>query len=114
MVTSTSASAQEVRLQNGRSTILIDVGGGNSRDQEMRIRRLERAVRDLQEQVWQLSVQPIKQDIWVCEATPFMDRFVSDKFALEYDAREHARRKCEAEHHRMHCGDREINCKKIN
>ena len=112
---STSASAQEVQLSDGRRTILIDVGGGGSRDQEMRIRRLERAVRDLQDQVWHLSVQPpVKQDIWVCEATPFMDRYTSGKHALEYDAREDARRQCEARRSRMHCGDNEIKCKKIN
>lgn len=114
LMASMPVNAQEVRLQNGRSTILIDVGGGNSRDQEMRIRRLERAVRDLQDQVWQLSVQPIKQDIWVCEATPFMDRYTSGKHALEYDAREDVRRQCEAHRHRMHCSDDEITCKRIN
>lgn len=111
---STVAMAQEVQLSDGRRTILIDVGGGGNRDQELRIRRLERAVRDLQNQVWQLSVNPVQQDIWVCEATPFMDRYVSQKYALEYDARENARAKCEAVRHRMHCTDREIECKKIN
>ncbi len=114
ILSSSVAMAQEVQLSDGRRTILIDVGGGESRDQEMRVRRLERAVRDLQDQVWQLSVAPVKQDIWVCEATPFMDRYVSGKYALEYDAREDARRKCEAAYHRMHCSDREISCKKIN
>lgn len=114
ILSSSVAMAQEVQLSDGRRTILIDVGGGGSRDQEMRVRRLERAVRDLQDQVWQLSVTPVKQDIWVCEATPFLDHYRSQKYALEYDAREDVRAKCEAEHNRMHCGDREISCKKIN
>lgn len=102
---------QEIVVGNGKKTIIIDL---NSKDanQEWRIQRLERAVRDLQEQVWQLSLKPINQDLHVCTYKAFMETYTSQKHNLEYDADEEALNKCKEDNHEMHC--RKVQCRKIN
>ena len=116
-ITST-AIAQEIQIGDGKKTILIDVGGGsNSSNQEARIRLLERAVRDLQNQVFQLSMkqqQPAASaNLYICEAQAFTKKYKSEKQALEYDAREQVKERCISDNnHEMHCA--RITCKKIN
>lgn len=111
---STYAFAQEIQLNNGKKTLLIQVGGASaSLDQDARIARLERAVRDLQDQVYQLSTRPTAQANWyVCEVEAFGRSYKSDKQNLEYDAREQAKDRCTQSNNKIHCND--INCKKIN
>ena len=113
----TSAYGQEIQIGDGKKTILIDVGGGsNSSNQEARIRLLERAVRDLQNQVFQLSMKqqtPASNNLYVCQVTAFTKQYKSEKQALEYDAREQVKERCIADNnHEMHCS--RITCKKIN
>lgn len=111
-----TAYSQEIQLGDGKKTILIDIGGGaNSTSQEARIRLLERAVRDLQNQVFQLSMnKPAAQtNLYVCEIMAFGNKYKSEKQALEYDAREQAKERCTSDNNsEIHCT--RITCKKIN
>ncbi len=111
ILVSTQVHAREFQLKNGQTTVLIDL---NSEDQsqDRRIHQLERAVRDLQNQVWQLNLQPIRQDLFVCIVSAFTSEYRSEKQPLEYDARLQASSRCQDKYHRMHCED--IKCQKVN
>lgn len=98
-------------MSDGNKTIVIK-GDDGLNNQEFRIRRLERAVRDLQDQVAYLSGQGISQDLYVCSIRVFTKLFKSDKQKLEYDAQEQAKSLCQKENHPMHCEN--VECKKIN
>lgn len=112
LLTATTVQAQEVQLSNGKRTIIIDVDN-DDRDQERRIRRLERAVRDLQDQVWQLHAQGgIRGDLFVCQVKAFANVYKSDKHQLQYDAQEQAIERCQERYHSMHCD--KVTCQKIN
>lgn len=108
---SSQVYGQEIQLNNGKSTVLIELNNGDQ-NQDRRIRRLERAVRDLQDQVWQLSSGSSSQKLYVCKVTAFMTTFTSAKHNLEYDAKEDALARCKKENSEMHCAD--VTCEKIN
>lgn len=87
----------QITMRDGRTTVRINVGE-DDRDQNMRIRRLEQAVRDLQAQVYDLQdvqVQTRIQTTHVCSmVTPFTGTFVG-KASTRIEAEAVTRQRCQ-------------------
>lgn len=118
LLMATSAFAQtrnsgDLVLRDGRTTVRINVGSDrDERDQLMRIRRLEQAVRDLQDQVYQLQSTPSRREIVVCSATFFSAGSMTSRGNTELEARADLKRQCERRTSAMFCNDSDIQCER--
>ena len=87
----------EVTIGGGKKTIIVDVGN-QERSAEQRVRRLERAVRDLQIQVYQLQLNNIQQPIAIavhtCSLPTSFDGTFLGKGLTEIEARANAVNAC--------------------
>lgn len=117
IILSTSAFAQrrggddEVVLRDGRRIIRIDVGDDrDERDMLRRVRRLEQAVRDLQEQVYQLQAAPVRTTSHVCSATVFSIGMVIGRGPTQTEARASAMQECERRGGSIFCRPDELRC----
>lgn len=87
-----------VVLRDGRSVVRIEVGDNNDRETAMRIRRLEQAVRDLQEQVYDLrDSEPRTRTVTthVCSMTTAFDGTFIGKASTKIEAQGLALQNCE-------------------
>lgn len=95
-----------VTLGDGRNIVRIEVGDDRD-DREMlrRVRRLEQAVREMQEQVYQLQSTPAPRRSYVaCSGQFFSVGTVSARGNTETEARGNLAQACEARgNHSMHC-----------
>lgn len=122
VLTSLVASADDRRgdrldgriiFRDGRSTVRIAVN--ERREMELRIRLLEEAVRDLQEQVYDLrDAQPRTRVVTthVCSLkTPFNGVFIG-KASTRTEAEALARQKCSRSEEAF-CSSRSVNCEVV-
>lgn len=110
ILTSVSAFAQRdidgsVVLRDGRTILRINVGDDrDDRDSLIRIRRLEQAVRDLQDQVYQLQTAPRRESYVVCSGEFFVAGTMSARGNTETEARANLSSACQSKGvHSMHC-----------
>ena len=94
-------------LRDGRSILRIDVGDDrDDRDMLRRVRRLEQAVRDLQDQVYQLQVAPPpppivvaapipRRTVYVCGGQFFTAGYLSARGYTESEARANLNSVCQ-------------------
>jgi len=80
---------------------------------DARIRRLERAVQQLQEQVFNLTLakNSAPQEVWVCEVSAFSDTFMGEH-AQKAKAKSIAVKKCLKKRSAMFCKKEEVTCEK--
>ena len=87
-----------VVLRDGRSVVRIEVGENNDRETALRLRRLEQAVRDLQEQVYDLRDSEPRTRIvttHVCSMTTSFDGTFVGKASSKIEAEALTRQKCQ-------------------
>lgn len=100
-----------INLRDGRTTVRINVGDDrDDRDMLMRIRRLEQAVRDLQDKVYDLQSAPRTQQVVVCSGDFFSVGMVMAKAPSEIEARGSVIAQCQAKNGGIFCKDRDIKC----
>lgn len=100
-----------VTVGNGRSIVRIEIGDDrDDREILMRVRRLEEAVRDLQDQVYQLQSQPQRREIWVCSGEMFSIGSVIGKATTMGEAKVNAMNDCR----RKNRGSDSIFCKQAD
>ena len=106
--------AGEISIGNGKSTIEISIGDDRSDERELnrRVRVLERAVRDLQAKVYNLTQAPVVTEQWSCTLTPFTDRYEGNG-TTENMARVNASRACSVSESEMFCRAEKAKCLKI-
>lgn len=122
LTVSVSAFARDqrgrVELNNGQTIIRIDVGNErdtDSRAMAMRMAKLERAVRELQNRVYDLEddSRPLTREvkIHICTSTSnFDDRNVGDPALTETEARASALKACAKTRHPMFCEEDNVRC----
>lgn len=102
-----------VVLRDGRSIVRIEVGDDrDDRDMLMRVRRLEQAVRDLQDKVYELQTSniPRTQTIYVCSANVFSVGVVIGKATTKIEAKAAAIKQCQAKGGSIFCNEEELSC----
>lgn len=102
-----------VVLRDGRSIVRIEVGDDrDDRDTLMRVRRLEQAVRDLQDKVYELQTNsaPRTQTVYVCSGDIFHVGFVMGKATSRTEAKAIALRQCQTKGGGIFCKESEISC----
>lgn len=103
-----------ISMNNGRNTVRINVGDSrDDRDMLYRMIRLEQAVRDLQDQVYELQVAPIpvplpipipRRIFYVCSARFSFAGTVTARGKTELEARGNLSDACvDRSHDRFHC-----------
>jgi TolA-binding protein len=101
-------------LRDGRSIIRIDIGDDrDDREMLMRVRRLEQAVRDLQDQVYQLAVTPRIQIVHTCSGSMFSIGQVSGSGQSKTEAVVSAMADCQRKNggrESMFCKKAELTC----
>jgi hypothetical protein len=108
---SLTASAQRrgdrdgsITLSDGRSIVRIDVGDErDEREMLRRVRRLEQAVRDLQDKVYQLQAAPARRSYFVCTGSFFVSGILTERGNTETEARAALAQRCQNRVHAMHC-----------
>lgn len=100
-----------IDLGNGRSTIRIEIGDDRD-DREMlrRVRNLERAVRDLQDQVYQLQAQPRTITLNVCSANFFSVGTIIGKAESRIEAVASVMDQCNRRGGGIFCKERDVRC----
>ena len=101
-------------LRDGRSIVRIEVGDERD-DREMlrRIHRLESAVRDLQDQVYQLQTAPRTITRHVCSADFFTVGIVVGRGNTMIEAKAEAIRQCQVRGGNIFCKERELRCETV-
>jgi hypothetical protein len=100
-----------IDLGNGRSTIRIEIGDDRD-DREMlrRVRNLERAVRDLQDQVYQLQAQPRTITLNVCSGNFFSVGTIVGKAESRVEAVARVMDECNRRGGGIFCKERDVKC----
>lgn len=100
-----------IDLGNGRSTVRIEIGDDRD-DREMlrRVRNLERAVRDLQDQVYQLQAQPRTITVHVCSGTFFSVGTLVGKATSRTEAMARVMGECNRNGGGIFCKERDVRC----
>lgn len=100
-----------IDLGNGRSTIRIEIGDDRD-DREMlrRVRNLERAVRDLQDQVYQLQAQPRTITLNVCSGNFFSVGTIIGKAESRIEAVASVMDQCNRRGGGIFCKERDVRC----
>ncbi len=100
-----------IDLGNGRSTIRIEIGDDRD-DREMlrRVRNLESAVRDLQDQVYQLQSQPRTISLHVCSANIFSVGTIVAKAESRIESIASVMAQCDRRGGGIFCKERDIRC----
>ncbi len=91
-----------IKLPDGSSTVRINVGDNNNRDVMGRMIMLERAVRDLQNRVYQLEDSAPSRVNWMCKVTAFSKTFFGEGDSLN-QAERRTVEKCQREYDGMFC-----------
>jgi hypothetical protein len=103
-----------IQLGNGQSTVGISVGSSNATTNQLtqRVLLLEQAVRDLQIQVYNLTLNdlPTTADLFECSVSAFGKTYFGEG-DTENLARSNARKACLAKESDMFC--RDIKCSKL-
>jgi len=105
-------------LRDGRNIMRIEIGDDrDDRDMLRRVRRLEQAVRDLQDQVYQLQSTPVaapRRHYVVCSGTYFRAGPLSARANTETEARASLMSQCASRANQMFCGplDGEVRCER--
>jgi len=121
LVTATTSFAQSrrdngrIEIGNGRSTVRITVNDRVDSNQNERIRRLEEAVRDLQNQVYDLRDQPQTTIVRmnVCSLKSTFDGTFIGKASTRIEAEAEARNKCERARVNF-CSTTRVNCEVVD
>ena len=94
----------EITLRDGSNTVLISVGDrrNDRRSDRDRLRRLERAVRDLQYRVYELEGSGQRDILYTCKYKAFSKVFYGQASTIG-TAERIAEEKCTREYHSMHC-----------
>lgn len=104
-----------ISIGNGQTTIGITVGNNTPNQDQLvqRMLRLERAVRDLQNQVYHLSMSDMPQTtLFECRIDAF-GKIYRGEGDTRNVAKSNARKSCEAERNSMFCGDEDMNCDQL-
>ena len=103
-----------VTLRDGRTILRIDIGDDrDDREMLMRVRRLEEAVRDLQDQVYQLAVTPRSRTVYTCSGDMFSIGQVSGSGQSVTEAVVNAMADCQRKNggrSSMFCKDKDLTC----
>lgn len=120
LILSTSAFAQRnggnnndgsVVLRDGRRVILIQVGDDrDERDMMKRVIRLEKAVMDLQNQVYQLQTNIPSREITVCSGNFFSVGTIVAKAPTQTEARAKVISQCQAKDGGIFCKEKDVTC----
>lgn len=104
-------NAPNISIQQRGPVIRINVGDERD-DREMlkRIVRLERAVADLQDKVFELSTRPVAREVIVCSAKFFSAGNMTATSLTEKDARTKLLIDCKAKTNEMFCNNSDISC----
>jgi hypothetical protein len=101
-------------LRDGRTILRIDIGDDrDDREMLMRVRRLEEAVRDLQDQVYQLVVTPRYRTVHSCSGEMFSIGFVTGSGLSKGEAVNNAMADCQRKNNgrqSMFCKERDLAC----
>lgn len=115
---STSAFAQNRRggdgsitLRDGRTILRIDVGDDRD-DRELlrRVHRLEKAVRDLQDKVYELQNTVPAQTLYTCYGNIFSIGTVKGQGYSRIEAMSNAMAECNRKGGSIFCKEKEIKC----
>ncbi len=109
LISSTTAFADsgEIILRNGERGVRISIGNErmNERQLRQRIIRLEMAVRNLQNEVYNLQENTHPTPKWICQTrTSFGDIYFSDDKDSKAAAQREATKRCLNENNAMFCG----------
>jgi hypothetical protein len=110
-----AAQAQSRRdIRNASSIVRIELGDDRD-DREMlkRIVRLERAVRELQEKVYDLEATPVRVEGAICSAKFFKAGYIEATAAGMVQARAEVLRQCEKLDGGIFCDSKEIKCNNL-
>lgn len=120
LILSTSAFAQRnggnnndgsVVLRDGRRVILIQVGDDrDERDMMKRVIRLEKAVMDLQNQVYQLQTNIPGREITVCSGNFFSVGTIVAKAPTQTEARAKVISQCQSKDGGIFCKEKDVTC----
>lgn len=107
----TATAEAQSRRDNRSPSIRIEIGDDRD-DREMlrRVHRLERAVRELQEKVYQLESTPAPQALVTCYGTMFIAGLVRGQGSTRAEAVMNALADCEKRAHPMHCEEKKLTC----
>lgn len=103
-----------VTLRDGRTILRIDIGDDrDEREMLLRVRRLEEAVRDLQDQVYQLATTPRVRTVHTCSGDMFSIGRVSGSGQSRAEAIIKAMEDCQRQNggsSSMFCKERDLSC----
>lgn len=102
-----------IKLGDGRNVVRISVGDDrDERDMLRRIHRLEQAVRDLQDQVYQLQSAPqqVSVKVHVCTGKMFRAGQVTGKGSSRVEAIGNAMDDCSAKRGDIFCEEDKLRC----
>ena len=107
----TATAEAQSRRDNRGPSIRIEIGDDRD-DREMlkRVYRLERAVRELQEKVYQLESTPAPQTQVTCYGTMFVAGLVRGSGRTRAEAVVNALADCQTRAHSMHCEESKLTC----
>jgi hypothetical protein len=98
-------------LRDGRNIIRIEIGDDrDDREVLQRVRRLEQAVRDLQDQVYQISTTPRTRTVHTCGAEIFATGYVSGSGMTKIEAIENAMADCKKKDGGIFCSSDKLIC----
>jgi hypothetical protein len=103
-----------VTLRDGRTILRINIGDDrDDREMLLRVRRLEEAVRDLQDQVYQLATAPVYRTVHSCSGDMFGIGQVSGSGQSRAEAVVNAMADCQRKNggrSSMFCKERDLSC----
>ena len=104
-----------ISIGNGQTTIGISIGNNNPNQSQLvqRVLLLERAVRDLQIQVYNLSVNDLPSaQLFECSLSAFGKTYFGQG-STENIARSNTRKECLKNHNDMFCEDEDMKCSQL-
>ena len=97
----------KIRLGSGKEIVRIDIGKGN-RNLPRRVSQLERAVRELQQQVYRMKYRSNRSEKWACKVKTFGTTYYGYAHT-RMRAEQAAVEKCEKAGSHLFC-DNEMKC----